>query len=110
VSHVLIEETHEDVRKLLEVILERLGHESVALNHQRPHAAEIDLLIVEPTSARASELVRALRRERPDLPIVAVSIAPRAGEWNQFELSGYLMKPFSVSEIEELISKCISQS
>jgi CheY-like chemotaxis protein len=110
VARVLIEETHADVRKLLEVILERLGHECVALNHQRPHAAELDLLIVEPTSARASELVRTLRRERPDLPVVAVSIAPRAGEWNQFELAGYLMKPFTVSEIEGLISECVSQS
>ena len=108
-SRVLIEEIHSDVRKLLEVILARLGHETVALTHQRPHASEIDLLIVEPTSARASELVRTLRRERPDLPIVAVSIAPRAGEWDQLELSGYLMKPFTISEIEGLISRCVSQ-
>ena len=96
------------MRDLLELIVSRLGHEAVLSNLGAPPADEIDLLLVEPTSRRALDLTCALLDERPDLPVVALSVFPRAQEWKQIELCSYVLKPFTVAQIELVIGQCLN--
>ncbi len=107
-ARILIEEPHVDVRGLLCLIVAHLDHEALVANEHPPVAADIDLLLVEPASHRALDWTRLLRDARPELPVVAVGVFPRAGDWKALELSAYLVKPFTVVELESVLHEALT--
>jgi DNA-binding response OmpR family regulator len=95
VARILLSEIDPDVRWLLRLLLERAGHE-VVLPGAPPE--ELDLLVLEPASGEGVASARAARAERPELPILCVSILPDEAEELGLGSVSYLAKPFSVED------------
>src|SRR5207249_4973298 len=95
-------EPHPDLRRLLETIVRRVGHEPVSspeLNGDAP-----DLIIVEPASAYHVAEASRLRERFRNLPIICTSILPPGDEARALEPSVYLIKPFRLSELQRAIT------
>jgi DNA-binding response OmpR family regulator len=71
-------------------------------------ATDADVLLVEPGDARAFELARRLREARPDLPVVCVSIYPAGPETAALSPTAYLVKPFSVGELQRVLAAALN--
>ncbi|MES1247592.1 MAG: hypothetical protein ABUS54_07965 [Actinomycetota bacterium] len=83
-KRVLVCEPDPDVRQLLSLTLERLGHEAVS-------QGDVDVVLMEPACDLAQRALRRLRR--PGLPVVCLSIHPREAGYEPPETVAYLMKP-----------------
>ena len=103
---VLINEPHLEVRELLERVVEAMGYD--ALVTEPEHASSIDVMLIEPGSEQALESARRLRATRPDLPIVCVSIYPPQLESDLLYPAAYLVKPFSVAELQDVLRKVVA--
>lgn len=66
---------------------------------------ELDLLVLEPASGEGVASARAARSERPDLPILCVSILPDDADELGLGLVSYLAKPFSVEEFVAAVDR-----
>jgi CheY-like chemotaxis protein len=106
VAPVLIAEPHPEVRELLSLIVGRLGHTAVLHARGDPPAA-IDLLVAEPAAPGSLELAHALRATRPDLPIVVVSYLPQPATWTPLAPAAYVLKPFTVVELEAAVESAL---
>lgn len=103
---ILISEPHLEVRELLERVVEAMGFE--ALVDEPEHAASIDVLLIEPGNEQALDRARRLRTTRPDLPVVCVSIYPPQLESDMLYPAAYLVKPFSVAELQDVLRKVVA--
>jgi CheY-like chemotaxis protein len=104
VARVLIVEPSSEVRALLAHVVSDLGHEPIPA--QEPTAAEIasaDVSLVEPASPQALATAQELRERRPDLPLVCVSIHPKTPEVTALKPDAYLVKPFSLGQVERAV-------
>lgn len=99
-ARILLSEVDPDVRWLLRLLLGRLGHEVVL-----PGAPldGVDLLVLEPVSGESVAQARAARGERPDLPILCVSILPEEVEELGLGEVDTLAKPFTVEEFTSAV-------
>jgi CheY-like chemotaxis protein len=68
---VLIAESDQDVRELLELTVRRLGYETVAADH----SGDVDVLLLEPACAEGRSALRRFGADAP--PVVCLSIYPR---------------------------------
>ena len=103
-ASVLVSEADPDVRRLLVLVIERLGHEAIVLDGDLEIPHHIDLVLVEPTSPACIEQARRAREHRPELPVVAMSALPPGAE---FLMSGpleYLEKPFTIDGLVAKLS------
>lgn len=91
-ARILIGEPDDEVRRLLTFVVARLGHEPV-------ESHEADVYLFEPESPAWLELAQRLRRARPGLAIVALSINPPCAETRELAPVCHLMKPFVRSEL-----------
>lgn len=100
-ARILLSEIDPDVRWLLRLLLERSGHDVVL-----PGAScrELDLVVVEPASGEGVACARAARMERPELPVLCVSILPDEVEELGLGPVAYLAKPFTVEEFSAAVS------
>ena len=73
---ILVSEADPDVRRLLVVLIERLGHEAVVLDPDVVVPPRADLLLVEPESAVCLEHARLVRAYFPDLPVLCMNALP----------------------------------
>jgi DNA-binding response OmpR family regulator len=105
VARILLSEIDPDVRWLLRLLLERSGHEVVLPGTP---ARELDLLVVEPASGEGVASARSARAERPDLPILCVSILPDEAEELGLGKVAYLAKPFSVEELGIAVDRLLA--
>lgn len=103
---VLISEPHLEVRELLERVVEAMGYD--ALVEEPEHTASIDVLLIEPGSEQALDRARRLRATRPDLPVVCVSIYPPQLESDLLYPAAYLVKPFSVAELQDVLRNVVA--
>ena len=78
-ARILVSETDPDVRRLLVVLIERLGHEALVLDPEVEVPPNADLLLVEPESTVCLEHARLVRAYFPDLPVLCMSALPEAG-------------------------------
>lgn len=103
-GRILIAEPHADVRSLFEFVVERLGHEPLAVVRgdasELPH---VDAVIIEPAAPGALALARSLRGRSADLPIVCASIFPAEPAALELGPLAYLEKPFGLSELEYVL-------
>lgn len=109
-AKILVSEADPDVRRLLVVLIERLGHEAVVLDRDVTVPPRADLLLVEPESDECLENARLARTYFPDLPVLCFNALPAAG---RFLLRGpltYLQKPFSVEHLQASLHDALAMS
>jgi CheY-like chemotaxis protein len=108
-SVFLLVDDEEELRRLGARLLTRMGHralvaadgeEALGIFQREPSA--IDCVIVDATMPRMNgeEMLRAIRRLRPDVPVIVTSGHPTAAVRDRFEgmnVNGFLHKPFDVA-------------
>jgi hypothetical protein len=103
---MLISEPNEIIRRLLEEMLTRLGHEPLLITMPTlERALNADLFIAEPKAAGGSILAQAVHIVNPSLPMIcaSVSIPP----WELCELGivfvDSLIVPFTLGQLRSAI-------
>ncbi len=90
---VLIAESDEDVRSLLELTVRRLGYEAVGADE----STDVDAMLVEPASAVGRSVLRRFGADAP--PVICLSIYPREKALEPAASVAYLVKPASSTQI-----------
>ncbi len=109
-AKILVSEADPDVRRLLVLLLERLGHEAVVLDPDVAVPPRADLLLVEPECATCLEHARLVRAYFPDLPVLALNALPDDGDFLTRGPLGYLQKPFSVETMRTTVQHALDIS
>lgn len=94
---VLIAESDEDVRELLELTVRRLGYEAVAADER----GDVDAVLLEPACAVGRSVLRRFGADAP--PVVCLSIYPREEGLEPAASVAYLVKPASSAEIADAL-------
>ena len=94
---VLIAESDQDVRKLLELTVRRLGYEAVPPGERN----DVDVLLLEPACAEGRSALRRFGADAP--PVVCLSIYPREEGHEPAASVAYLLKPASATEIADAL-------
>jgi signal transduction histidine kinase/DNA-binding response OmpR family regulator len=114
--HVLIVDDDRDVGRLAARILETFQYETTALtdpneaiNLVRKHPAKFDLILTDLLMPELSgpELARAVKRIRPDLPLVLISGLVSAVTEESARRQGFvalIRKPFEIAQIEKSVA------
>ena len=108
-ASILLSEADPDVRRLLVLLLERLGHQAIVLEGgdlESPPTA--DLLLLEPAAPDCLEQARRIRSERPSLPVVCVSVLPAEARFLTLGPLAYLTKPFTFEELDASIAAALA--
>ena len=94
---VLIAESDDDVRALLELTVHRLGYEPVSADE----STDVDALLVEPASAVGRSVLRRFGADAP--PVICLSIYPRETALEPAASVAYLVKPVSSTKIASVL-------
>lgn len=103
-ASILVSEADPDVRRLLLMLMERLGHDAVALESGVEDPPRGDLLLLEPNAARCIEQARVARLAQPELPIVCMGALPDDAAFLLDGPLAFLEKPFRVEELEVAVA------
>ncbi len=109
-AKILVSEADPDVRRLLVVLIERLGHEAIVLEPDVVVPPRADLLLVEPESTVCLEHARLARAYFPELPVLCLNALPAAGSFLTRGPLGYLQKPFTVEVMRATVQHALSTS
>jgi DNA-binding response OmpR family regulator len=90
---VLIAESDDDVRELLELTVSRLGYEAVGPDE----STDVHAMLVEPASAVGRSVLRRFGANSP--PVICLSIYPREQALEHAASVAYLVKPASSTQI-----------
>jgi DNA-binding response OmpR family regulator len=90
---VLIAESDDDVRSLLELTVRRLGYEAVGADEY----ADVDAVLVEPASAVGRSVLKHYGHDAP--PVICLSIYPPEKALEHAASVAYLVKPASSTQI-----------
>jgi hypothetical protein len=107
-AKILISEPHEDVRGLLAAMAVRLGYEPVSVRGVETVPADARVLVFEPAEPESLEHARALRRDRPGLVLVCVSIRPPEPDWLALDPIAYVIKPFTLDSLRIALAAATS--
>jgi len=105
---ILLSEADPDVRRLLVVLLERLGHEAIVLGGGAELPPPGDLMLLEPASQPYLDQALIARQLDPSLPIVCVSILPAEARFLALGPLAYLAKPFTFEELDSTIEAALA--
>src|SRR5207244_4362195 len=75
-ARILVSEADPDVRRLLIVLVERLGHEAIVLDPDVVVPPRADLMLLEPDSPACLEEARLARAYFPELPVLCLNVLP----------------------------------
>jgi DNA-binding response OmpR family regulator len=102
---VLIGEPFAPVRQLLERAVSGFGHEPLTPSADwERDLPDVDVLVLEASYEEGVALARALRREKPGLPVIcAYGFAP-GPSIDELEPVAYLAKPFALAELEQALT------
>src|SRR5262245_22734817 len=103
---ILVSEPHAEVRELVVHVIEAMGWDARTSTATDPDA--VDLLLVEPGWPDGLALAQRMRDARPDLPIVCLSIYPRELDVELLLPTAYLVKPFSVAELQGALRNALA--
>jgi DNA-binding NtrC family response regulator len=107
-AQILISESHEDVRRLLERMVTRLGHEAVIVGVPAPEQLRsADVLVVEPAAPVGAVLAQAASVAAPALPIICASVTAPPCELS-VEFVAALVKPFTAEQLSAAIDQALS--
>jgi DNA-binding response OmpR family regulator len=107
VARVLISEPHPDCRALLELVVQRVGHDPVDPG-ELVEGDDLGLMILEPASAEGLAFATRLRRRLEHLPIICTSITPPSEATERLRPAAYLLKPFRLAELESALRAALS--
>jgi DNA-binding response OmpR family regulator len=107
VARVLISEPHPDCRALLELVVQRVGHDPVD-SGELVDGDDLGLLILEPAPAEGLEMANRLRCRLEDLPIICTSIEPPNRATKALAPVAFLVKPFRLGELEAAIASALA--
>ena len=105
-ARILLNEADPDVRRLLVLLLGRLGHEVFLPGHEAA-AEAADLMLLEPASSVCLEHARIARDRQPLLPIVCVSVLPEEAGFLAPGPLGYLAKPFALDDLRHAVETAL---
>jgi CheY-like chemotaxis protein len=107
---ILVSEADPDVRRLLVVLIEGMGHEALVLDPDVVVPPRADLLLVEPESTVCLEHARLVRAYFPDLPVLCMNALPETGKFLTRGPLGYLQKPFTLDVMRTTVQAALSMS
>ena len=110
-AQVLIVEPTPELSDLLAHVVLRAGHEPIEHGGLPEHAPRrVDALLLEPAAPGALALARRLRRDRPGLPVVCLSLAAATPEVLALEPVAFLEKPFALRDVHEALRRALAAS
>ena len=110
VASILISEVDPDVRRLLVVLVERLGHSAAVLRDDVVVPPRSDLLIVDPAAPAGVEHLRLIRAFFPEQPVICLNPLPeRAGPLGRGPTT-FLPKPFSPERFGAAVDCALSRT
>jgi DNA-binding response OmpR family regulator len=104
-ASVLVSEADPDVRRLLVLVIERLGHEAIVLDRDAEVPPRTDLLLLEPSSSVCVDEARRARERAPELPVVAMSALPPEAAFLEQGPLEYLEKPFTIEGLVATLTR-----
>jgi len=108
---ILIAEPYPEIRELLTHVVTNLGFEPVLVDAPgQEQLPETDVLLLEPALPGGVELAQSLRKARPDLPIVCVSIYPATAEIAALAPVAYLLKPFALTALQTALEHAVERA
>jgi DNA-binding response OmpR family regulator len=105
VARILIVEPHADIRSLLELVINRLGHEPVVYNGGSEEPMNVDAAVIEPGEGPGISVARQLRPR--GVEVVFISIFPPESEVLDLKPSAYLVKPFPLYALENALTDAL---
>jgi len=121
-ARILVVDDDDQVRTLLQHMLERLGHEVVAATNGNEalrlyKQAPTDMIFMDliMPGKEGIETITDFRREFPDAKIVAMSGGGRMGPENYLDLAKKLgaqrtmSKPFTFGQVQEMVEKILEK-
>jgi DNA-binding response OmpR family regulator len=102
---VLIVEPHPDVRLLVELVVARLGHDAVTADADALDLEDVDAAVIEPGSGEGLDVAGRLREL--GRPVVFASIFSRGEQTAALEPTAYLVKPFALSQLQEVLEAAL---
>jgi CheY-like chemotaxis protein len=105
-ARILISESHDDVRRLLERMVVRLGHEPVAVRAPTPkQLTSADVFVIEPADPIGAVLAQAAHLIDPTLPLICASVTAPPPELPDLGISftATLVKPFTLAQLRAAI-------
>jgi DNA-binding response OmpR family regulator len=102
-ASIYLSEADPDVRRLLVVLLDRLGHEVIVLGGGAAAPPPADLLLLEPASPECVEQARIVRAQQPSIPVICVSILPPEACFLSLGPLAYLAKPFALDQLSAAV-------
>jgi DNA-binding response OmpR family regulator len=109
-ASILLSEADPDVRRLLIVLLERLGHETIVLEGGAQAPPPADLMVLEPSAPSRLEQAREIREQQPDMPVVCVSVLPAEAWFLTLGPLAHLTKPFTFAQLDDAIEAALASS
>jgi CheY-like chemotaxis protein len=109
-ARILVSEADPDVRRLLVVLIERLGHEAIVLGPDVAVPPHADLMLLEPGAPACLEDARLARTYFPELPILCLNSLPAAGEFLRRGPLRYLPKPFTLDCLRAAVAAALAAS
>ncbi len=106
VARILIVEPHADIRSLLELVINRLGHEPVVYHGGDEQHSDIDAAVIEPGEGPGIAVARELRPR--GVVVVFISIFPPEQEVLELKPSAYLVKPFPLYALENALTEALA--
>jgi hypothetical protein len=99
------------VRELLQHVVIRLGHEPV-YEDGTPNGSlgDVDVILLEPAHRPGLAAAKIVRLRDESIPVVCASIEPPDGSLAALKPVAYLLKPFSLPELEHALTKALAQS
>ena len=109
-ASILLSEADPDVRRLLVVLLYRLGHAAMVLAGGIGTPPPADLMVLEPAAPARLEQAREIRTNQPDLPVVCVSVLPSEARFLTLGPLAHLTKPFTFAQLDDTIEAALASS
>jgi hypothetical protein len=109
-ARVLISEPHDDVRRMLERMVTRLGHEPMLVRVPAPEQLQVaDVLVVEPAAPTGVVLAQAACIVNPSLPLICASVTAPPPELAELGVvfAAALVKPFTTEQLGVAIEETL---
>lgn len=106
-AKILVSEADPDVRRLLVVLIERLGHEAIVLDADVEVPPYADLVLLEPESEACLDHARLMRAYYPEVPVLCLNAIPEGGGFLERGPLRYLQKPFTVDAMRATVQDAL---
>jgi CheY-like chemotaxis protein len=109
-ARILISESHDDMRRLLERMVRTLGHDPLAPMVPAPEQLTgADVFVIEPAAPVGAVLAQAATIAVPSLPLVCASVSLPSPALVQLGVvfTACLVKPFTIEELGAAIEEAL---